>query len=138
MKLALTALADSVLTTALFGGSLQPIALATLWPGRLGLEHWRMLAALGVAASTLVVSRPVRDAIPDALRPSVFVILAIHLPNTLVGLDADRVRHRAVLAFDADEVEERSSFASVSEAPTDFQFFLHTAALKNGKPYAWS
>lgn len=97
-----------------------------------------MLAALGVAASTLVVSRPVRDAIPDALRPSVFVILAIRLPNALVGLNADRVRHRAVLAFDADEVEERSSFASVSEAPTDFQFFLHTAALKNGKPYAWS
>jgi hypothetical protein len=60
------------------------------------------------------------------------------LPTFFVGIYGDFLRHGAVLAFGADEVEEHSFFRSLREAPQDFQFFLHTAALKNCTPYAWS
>lgn len=67
-----------------------------------------------------------------------FVVLAIVLPTTIVGLYADSERRRGVSAFGADEVEENSFFTSIREAPQDFQFVLHTAALKGCTPYAWS
>ncbi|TGD99842.1 hypothetical protein [Methylobacterium nonmethylotrophicum] len=138
LKLTLAALAYGWLTSVLFGDPVKPLALATVWSDRLGLEHWQVLAALCVAASAVVFVRPLRNVVPDALRPSVFVILAVLLPISLVGLYADRIRHRAVLAFGADDVEEHSFLTSLYEAPRDFQFFLHTAVLKDCKFHAWS
>jgi hypothetical protein len=40
--------------------------------------------------------------------------------------------------LDADHVEDRWFFASLHNAPTKYQFFLHATALKNCIPYAWS
>ncbi|MGF3022589.1 hypothetical protein ACQVP2_07155 [Methylobacterium aquaticum] len=138
VTLALAALTYGWLASVLFGDPVKPLALATFWSERLGLAHWRLLAALGIAVSAVVFARPFRNAVPDALRPSAFVILAVLLPTALVGVLADRVRHRAVEAFGADAVEEQSFFTSLSEAPKDFQFFLHTAVVKDCRFYAWS
>ena len=66
------------------------------------------------------------------------MILAVLLPTVIVGHYADWIRRRAVHALGADEVEEHSIFASIRAAPEDFQFFLHTAALKDCTAYAWS
>lgn len=138
VNLLIAALTYLVLTVLLFGDLLKPVAFATFWSGLLGLDHWRRLAIIGVAASLLVFLRPFRKAIPGALLPSAFVILAVLVPTALVGFYADVLRHRAVLMFGADEVDERSFFSSIKNAPEEFQFFLHTAVLKNCKPYAWS
>ncbi|AWN36441.1 hypothetical protein [Methylobacterium radiodurans] len=138
LKVFLAVLAYIVTTVNLFGNPLQPIFLATDWSDRLGIPYWRVIALLGVAASALVFARSLRKIITDAVKPAVFVILTVLLPTVIVGLWADGIRHRAVVAFGADEVEERSFFASIREAPAEFQYFLHTAALKDCVPYAWS
>ncbi|AWN50994.1 hypothetical protein [Methylobacterium sp. 17Sr1-1] len=137
-RLLLAALAYVVATAVLFGNPLQPIAFATFWSDRLGVPHWRVIALLCVAASALIFARPLKNTVTALLRPLVFVILAVLLPTAVVGLYADGIRHRAVLAFGADEVEEQSFFTSIREAPSEFQFFLHTVALKGCTPYAWS
>lgn len=137
-KLLLAVVAYGMLTTALFGNPGQPIALLTIWADRLGIPFWRGIAALSVAASVLVVTKLLRNVLPEICRLMAIVILAILMPTMIVGLLADGIRHQAVLTFKADEVEEHSFFSSIRNAPSDFQFFLHTAALKNCKPYAWS
>lgn len=138
MKLWLAALSYLTLTVLLFGDPLQPIGLATRWADRLGIPFWRVIAVISVVASTLVVMKVPRNMIPAVLRPTAFVILGVLMPTIIVGLLADTVRHQTVIAFDADEVEEHSFFTSIRKAPEDLQFFLHTAALKSCKPYAWS
>ncbi|WP_139342604.1 hypothetical protein [Methylobacterium radiotolerans] len=138
VKLWLAALSYLTLTVLIFGDPLQPIGLATRWADRLGIPFWRVIAVISVVASTLVVMKLPRDMIPAVFRPTAFVVLGVLMPTIIVGLFADGVRHRAVIAFGADEVEERSFFVSIRNAPEDFQFFLHTAAIKECKPYAWS
>ena len=137
-KLLLAVVAYCMLTSALFGNPAQPIALLTIWADRLGIPFWRGIVALSVAASVLVVVRLLRNMLPEICRLMAFVILAILMPTMIVGLLADAIRHHAVLIFKADEVEEQSFFSSIRHAPSNFQFFLHTAALKECKPYAWS
>ena len=138
VRLLLAALAYGVVTAVLFGGPFQPIGLATIWSDRLGIPHWRMIAALGVFVSALVCAMPLRNTINFTVRLPIFVILAVLLPTVIVGLYADRIRHHVVLALEPDEIEEHSFFASIRMAPADFQDFLHTAVLKDCTPYAWS
>ena len=138
MKLWLAALSYLALTVLLFGDPLQPIGLATRWADRLGIPFWRVIAVISIAASTLVVIKFPKTMIPAVLRPTAFVVLGVLMPTIVVGLIADVIRHRAVLAFGADKVEEHSIFVSIRRAPQDFQDFLHTAVLKGCKPYAWS
>ena len=130
--------AYALVTLLVFGDPLQPIGLATRWSDRLGIPYWRTIALFCVAASASVFVQPIRARIKYVFRPPLFVMLAILLPTVVVGLLAEAIRFRAVVAFEADEVEEHSIFESISKAPEDFQFFLHTAALKDCKPYAWS
>ena len=138
MKLWLAALSYLALAVLLFGDPLQPIGLATRWSDRLGIPLWRVIAVVSLAASTLVVIKFSRTIIPAVLRPTAFVVIGLIMPTIFVGLIADSIRHRAVLAFGADKVEENSFFVSIRKAPRDFQDFLHTAVLKGCKPYAWS
>jgi hypothetical protein len=138
VKLWLAALSYLTLTVLIFGDPLQPIGLATRWADRLGIPFWRVIAVISVVASTLVVMKFPRNMIPAVFRPTAFVVLGILMPTIIVGLIADSIRHRAVLAFGADEIDEHSFFVSIRKAPQDFQNFLHTAALKGCNPYAWS
>ncbi len=138
MKFWLAALSYLTVTVLIFGDPLQPIGLATRWADRLGIPFWRVIAFISVLISTLFVMKLPRDIIPTVLRPTAFVILGLVVSTITVGLLADRIKHQAVIAFGADEVEEHSIFVSIRRAPQDFQYFLHTAALKGCKPYAWS
>ncbi|MBB6308685.1 hypothetical protein [Xanthobacter tagetidis] len=141
LKLLHAALAYMVVSVIFFGSVGQPLnlaALAILWPDRLGLPLWGWIAVLCLAASTLIFAIPLTSPTARVFRLPMFVALAIVLPTTIVGLYADSERRRGVRAFGADEVEENSFFTSIREAPQDFQFVLHTAALKGCTPYAWS
>jgi hypothetical protein len=131
-------LAFGVVTALLFGSPLQAVGLLTVWRDRLGLDYWPVLVpvAMGLAVYPAWVALRVR--VPRFLGPAVFVFLAVVLSAGLVGFCAEYQRARVVGAFGAD-VEMRSSiFASYRNAPQEFQFFLHGAALKACKPYAWS
>jgi hypothetical protein len=121
------AVAYIVVTLMLFGDPLQPIALATRWSNRLGAPYWQWLALLGFVAS-VVMFRLLRNSIFVGFRPSAFVFLAVLVPTIIVGVYTDALRHSAVLAFGATEVEEHSFYKSVCEAPHDFQLFLHGGA----------
>jgi hypothetical protein len=135
----LAACAYALVTVLVFGGPLQPIGLATFWSDRLGIPYWEEIALFCVAVSAaFVFALPIRGRLNHVIKPPLFVTLAILLPTMIVGLYAEAIRYRAVIAFSADEVEQHSFFKSISKAPEDFQFFLHTAALKDCKPYAWS
>ena len=138
MKLFLSALAFGAVTVILFGNPFQALAVATFWSDRLGVPHWRVIAAVCVAASALIFARPLKSRISSVLRLPVFTILAVLLPTIIIGTYADSFRRRAVLSFGADEVEGHSFFVSIRHAPEEFQFFLHTAVLKDCAPYAWS
>ncbi|WP_377848182.1 hypothetical protein [Bosea sp. UC22_33] len=138
LKIFLAVLAYTAVTVLLFGSVSQPLALAILWPDRLGLLLWSWIAVLCVVASAFIFAVPLQSPAASVFRLPMFVVLAIILPTTIVGLYADIERRRGVRAFEADEVEENSFFTSIREAPQEFQFFLHTAALKNCAAYAWS
>ncbi len=137
-KLFLAALAYGVVTVALFGDPAQPIGLATFWSDRLGIPYWRQVAAICVAISALVFALPRKGKIFDLLRWPIFTVLAVILPTLSVGIYADRIRHQGILVLVPDSVDENSFFKSIRKAPADFQSFLHTAAIKDCKPYAWS
>lgn len=138
LQLLLAAFAYTIVTVALFGSVGQPLALATIWSDRLGLLLWGWIAMLCIGASALIFVVPLKSQTARALRLPMFVALAIVLPTTVVGLYADSERRGGIRTFGADEVEENSFFTSIREAPQEFQFFLHTAALKDCVPYAWS
>lgn len=137
-KLVLAACTYIVVSLVLFGGVGQPIALATILSDRLGLPLWRWIAALCVLASALIFVIPLKQAAARELRLPTFVVLAMVLPTTIIGLYAEFERRQGLRAFGADEVEANTFFASIREAPQEFQFFLHTAALKDCSVYAWS
>lgn len=137
-KILLPAFVYVAVTAILFGNPVQPIFLATVWADRLGIPYWRAIAILCVAISTSVLVRPLCKSIPKKIRPSVFVALAVILSTLFIGLLAEIARYRATIVFKPDKIKERVIFSSIRYAPEDFQLFLHAAALKDCKPYAWS
>lgn len=54
------------------------------------------------------------------------------------GIYADWVRKSAIVEFDPDFELQHSFFRSLHEVPADFQFYVHTAILKDCVPYLWS
>lgn len=137
-SLGLTALVYLILTGLMCGGPLMPIALLTLYRDRLGAPHWPWLvvAAGAIAAcGTLTACRrwqTRRFALP------LFVGLWLVLSPSLVGGYATYLRAGKVAAFQPDSYIGSSFLSSLQNAPAEFQFFLHAAALKGCKPYAWS
>jgi hypothetical protein len=121
MRFLLAILVYIWLSVTLFGNPLQPILLALFWTQRLAAPYWPKLVALGLVASVLIFLR-LRHSIGVVYRPSVLVVLIILVPTVTVGLYADAVRHHAILAFGADEVEEHSFFTSLRKAPQDSSF----------------
>jgi hypothetical protein len=53
------------------------------------------------------------------------------------GVYVDNVRHNHMIEFAADDYFEHSIFRSILEAPREYQFYLHAAAIKKCVPYAW-
>lgn len=137
-KLLLPAFVYVAVTAILFGDPVQPIFLATVWANRLGIPYWRAAAILCVAISALVLVKPLSNSIPREIRPSVFVALAIVLPTIFVGACAEITRNYITYSFKPDAFKEHVIFSSIRYAPEEFQLFLHAAALKNCKAYAWS
>jgi hypothetical protein len=131
-------LAFGLLSFILFGGPLQAIAFLTIWNDRLGMVYWPVLLLIAIVLATLLSRYSLRSGMPRVLLPAVLVVISMLFSAILVGAFAAMERNRIVKAFEP-EVEVRSSiFASFRYERQDFNFFLHGAALKNCKPYAWS
>lgn len=137
-SLGLALLVYLLLSILICGGPVMPIALLTLYRAHLGAPHWPWLvvAAGAIAAcGTLAACRAwqtTRYAMP------LFVGLMLALSPALVGLYATYLRAGEVAAFQPDHYTASTFLGSLQNAPADFQFFLHAAALKDCKPFAWS
>lgn len=73
-----------------------------------------------------------------AFRLASWVGIWMVLTVAMIEIYADVVRSAKLAAFGADVAFQHSFLSSLLEAPRDFQFFLHAAAMKNCEPYAWS
>lgn len=121
-----------------FGDILAPLAFATFWSDRLGVPLWRVIALSCTFLSAGIFLFPKRQLPSVSLRLSIFVGLAMITSIGTVGIYADQLRRDRIAVFAADETIEHSFFRSIREAPQEYQFYLHSAALKDCIPYAWS
>jgi hypothetical protein len=130
----LTFITYVIIAIASFGNPLSPI-LAIFWRERLGAPLWPLLVLVSFIVAAFAFLIPARQRL---LRGPTFVAVAMLGSLLSVGAYADRLRSQAVMAFGPDRVIEHSFLTSLREAPREFQFFLHVAAMKNCVPYAWS
>ena len=127
-----------ITSVLLFGGPLQAIAFLTIWNDRLGMVYWPVLLLLGIIIALVLSKYLLRFGMPRVFFPASFIVIAMLTSALLVGVCAAMERNQVVEEFEPD-VEIRSTvLASFRYTRQDFNFFLHGAALKNCKPYAWS
>lgn len=121
-----------------FGDIFAPAAFATFWSDRLGVPAWRVIALVCTFLSAGIFLFPKRWLPSVSVRLSIFVSLAMTTSIGTVGVYSDQLRRDRIAVFAADEIIEHSFFRSIREAPREFQSYLHSAALKDCIPYAWS
>ncbi|HUD95366.1 hypothetical protein [Sphingobium sp.] len=121
-----------------FGDVFRPISLMTFWSDRLGIPHWRMLVFTSAVVATTTFFLPPRTLSALSYKIPIFIALTMVASIFSVGYFAEVVRQEKLAQFRPDEYIDLSFFKSIHEAPREFQFYLHTAALKNCVPYGWS
>lgn len=135
---ALTILAYCAVALLAFGDVIAPLSLLFMWPDRLGAPLWLLIALGSVLLAAAIFMVPRRWSVSLTYKIPAFVALAMAIATTSVGIYANTLRQERILAFKADASIDHSFFRSIREAPREFQFYLHAAALKDCVPYAWS
>ncbi len=125
-----------VASVAFFGGPFRALGLLLLWGDR-GLPYGSAVL-LALAIALLATHFAERVGVPRFLYAAIFISVSIASSAVMVGTYAEIKRGYIVEKFKPDVEIRRSIFASFRNAPRDFQFFLHGAALKDCRPYAWS
>lgn len=118
-----------------FGNLLKPVMLVTAFSDRLGAPYWRGLVLASFMLGAVSFRLPARLAL---LRGPLFVAVGMSGSLVSVGLYAEYLRSEAIEDFHPDRQSREPFLDSVYNAPQDFQFFLHGAAMKRCVPYAWS
>lgn len=122
----------------IFGSIFTPIDVLIFPSNRLGASLWPLMCALGIITAAYIAFRTTFPAQLVSWRAPVFIVIAMFLSVGLVAAYAEMLRYWRVQEFAPDSYIGSSFFQSLRQAPTEFQFFLHAAALKGCKPYAWS
>ena len=122
----------------LFGGPFQALGLLTFWRDRLGLDYWPAIIPVAMVFAFFVSRYAVQSGMPRPFFSAVFVAVSMSFSALLVGGYAEYRRADIVEEFKPDAELKSSIYASFHNAPREFQFFLHGAALKDCTPYAWS
>jgi hypothetical protein len=139
LEAALVALATYLLAaTVLFGDALQPIALITLWSDRLGAPNWELLVAGSFVIGAIVAAGVSQLMKRAEVAAATFVSVSMGLSVASVVLYADRLRQTEFRRLQPDVQMQHSLLRSLREAPAEFQFYLHAAAVKACVPYGWS
>lgn len=127
-----------IVSLLVFGSLFSPIRYFVNLESLLGASHGRLVAGASVVVAVALVALLSLRLKIDRIRLPLIVGLWMGLSILSAGLYSEFLRRRVVNAFNPDVYLEHSFFRSLREAPKDFQFFLHAAALKDCKPYAWS
>jgi len=131
-------IAYCVVTFLLFGSFDAPLSFLTIWSDRLAGPLWNRAIIIIIATAAIVIFAINRLHVSPVYRLPIFIVVWMPLFVVLVALYADRVRIEKIAEFKPDAYIEHSFMRSLHEAPEEFQFFLHAAALRNCIPYAWS
>ncbi|MCM5557372.1 hypothetical protein [Pleomorphomonas sp. JP5] len=134
----LTVLTYLFLSVLLCGGPLMPIALLTLYRDHLGAPGWILLVAAAAAIAVVASRAAGRRLATQRFALPMFVAFWMLLSAGLVGGYATALRAVEVARFKPDSYVASWFVSSLQNAPADFQFFVHAAAMKDCKPYAWS
>jgi uncharacterized membrane protein len=119
---------------ALCGDIFSPIQFV-IWP-RPGL--WHILLLVSALLAIAIASPVVGPQLSAYLRPALFTVTWMVLTVSSVGLYADWERREAISLFHPDSEIQHSFLRSIREVPREFQFYVHSAALKGCTPYIWS
>jgi hypothetical protein len=120
------------------GDVIAPFALITIFSSRLGIQYWGLAVAASAGIAVLIVSPAVNRHLDLVYRPPLFVVAWMLLTVFSVGIYADWARKEKISEFKPDKEMQHSFFRSIREAPREFQFYLHSAVLKDCIPYVWS
>lgn len=131
--LSFSILVYAALAILIFNDILAPLNFLMASDSSLGLPFWRFLVIVS-AVLAAISSRYVAGFFRLPIFLSIWMLLSV----LFVGVYADLARRIAISNFDADVYYQRSFFRSMREAPREFQFFLHAAAVKDCRPLAWS
>lgn len=122
-----------IMSWLLFDGVWRPIALLTIYNDRLASKYWVGPLIIAVVLGFVISRRAIA-----LLQGAIFVACSMTICVGLVWVIAGGIRAQEIRRFHPDLVETHSFLKSLQNAPNAFQFFLHAAAWKDCKPYAWS
>ena len=114
------------------------IRVFIFWGNRLGLFYWPVVIPVGMVLAINATKIAVRHGMPRLFIPSIIISFSMICAVVFIGIWTEYQRDRIIGRFGPDTEIRSSIFASFRNAPRDFQLFLHGAALKDCKPYAWS
>lgn len=138
ISVALVLMVYITIAFVVFGDPFDPIFFMTMISDHLGAPSWQLFvvgtAILAVCANIIFG----RVGLPPVWWAPAFIALFMSVSLISVAAYAEKLRSEAVLAFKPDAYFERPFYNSLRHAPEEIQVFLHAAALKNCKPYAWS
>lgn len=135
---ALSVLAYIIISKIAFDSYLAALPYVILASDRLAAPYWWLCIFFSTLLSGGIFFIRQRSSFTLSYKIPLFIAVAMSASIVSVGLYADQIRHARVVAFNADAVVEQSFFRSIREPWSDISFFLHTAALKDCVPYAWS
>ena len=137
-SLGLTLLAYIVVSALLCGGPVMPIAFLTVYCRHLGAPCWMVLVLVSAAMAVVASRAAGRRLATQRFVLPMFVAFWMLLSAALVGGYATTLRAVEVARFKPDRYDASWFVSSLHNVPADFQFFVHAAAMKDCKPYAWS
>ncbi|MBN9261117.1 MAG: hypothetical protein J0J14_09635 [Hyphomicrobium sp.] len=136
-QILLAGIAYVVTSQVLFDGWLKPIAIMDFWRDRVPPEYWSGPLAIGLIVGALVALILARTTLA-LVGPAVFIIVSMFTTVALTAMAVEKKRDEMTAQFKPDRLKKESFWRTIREAPADFQFFLHAAAMKQCVPYAWS
>jgi hypothetical protein len=121
----------------LFDGWLKPIVILTSWRDRVAFEYWSTPLLIGLLIGATTARLAARTPLALAA-PAIFIAASMTTTVALTARSVEKERDKVIAQFQPDRLEKNSFWQTLREAPADFQFFLHAAAMKQCVPYAWS
>jgi len=135
---ALTIIVYCIIALVMFDSVFSPIGLFLDAANGPGTSFWRLVLAASAALAMLLTSRTVMPWLSPVLRPPLFLAAWMLLTVFSVGTYLDWRRQTTIFEFQPDLEIQHSFYDSIREVPREFQFYVHSAALKHCVPYIWS
>lgn len=72
------------------------------------------------------------------LEPVILITVLVMAPVLIASFQTHVIQRAKIAELNPDKIFTRSFILSLRNTPSEFQFYLHAAAVKDCIPYAWS